>query len=411
MYLPRHIEEVIKKTAQIFPAVVITGSRQIGKTTLLQQILPEASYTTLDRVEVFEAALDSPERFLLLQEEPAIIDEVQYAPTLFRSIKILADQEKGKKGRFFLTGSQRYAMMQGVDESMAGRAGIIEMLGLSLREINQDLFNIPFLPTETYIKARQKSLSSQKKLDESSLWEIIFKGDLPELHSQPSLDASLYYNSYIETYLRRDVGDLAHVGDLLKFNRFMVLAAHLHGQILNKSDLADKAGVSYMTAERWLSVLEASNIIYLLKPFSANTRKRLVKSPKMYFLNSGLAARLQGFTEPGQLESSKEAGAYFEGFVLSEIIKSHLNSTGLLPEIYYYRDSNKNEIDIVLVEGLDLYPIEIKKAHRIQSKDAEAFRYLDEVKGYTRKSGAVIGNAEEPLPINENDWAIPVTFM
>lgn len=409
MYLRRHIEDTIEKAARTFSALDVTGPRQVGKTTMLQQLYPKASYVTLDRFDVLESAKDDPEEFLAIQKEPVIIDEVQYVPSLFRYIKIASDSQSGKKGRFFLTGSQRYAMMQGVDESLAGRAGIIEMLGLSFREIQQDAFAIPFMPTQEYLKKREQSL--RYPFDNVDIWNHIYKGDLPELYTNLELSVSLYYESYIEAYLRRDVRELAHVGDLAKFNRFLTMVAYSHGSILNKSDLADKAGISFPTAEKWLSVLEASNIIYLLKPFSANTRKRLVKSPKIYFLNSALAASLSGLSSPDQIMTSREAGAYFEGYVLSEIIKSHLNDSGRFPEIYYYRDSDKNEIDFVLVDGLDLYPIEVKKSRRPTKSDFSSFSYLDSFVGYQRKSGAVICNSTSPLPFQENNWAIPVTYL
>lgn len=409
MYLRRHIESVVKKNAQTFSALVITGPRQVGKTTMLQNLYPQASYVTLDRFDALESAQDDPEAFLDAQTEPVVIDEVQYAPDLFRYVKIASDSQKGKKGRFFLTGSQRYAMMQGVDESLAGRAGIVEMLGLSLREINEEDFTMPFWPTQKYLSERKQSHA--KAPDNASIWNMIYKGDLPELYINQELSVSLYYDSYIEAYLRRDVRDIAHVGDISKFNRFLTLTAYSHGSILNKSDLADKAGISYPTVERWLSILEASNIIYLLKPFVANTKKRIVKSPKLYFLNSALAASLSGLASPEQIMNSREAGVYFEGYVLSEIIKSHLNAKGRFPDIYYYRDSDKNEIDLVLVDGLDMYPIEVKKARTATKSDFAAFRYLDSFAGYHRKGGAVICNCETPLPFQDENWALPVTYL
>lgn len=410
MYVARHIEEAVKESARMFAAVVITGPRQVGKTTMLEQVFSKASYTTLDRVDVLEAAQADPERFLQLQEEPAIIDEIQYAPMLFRYIKIASDRQKQKKGRFFLTGSQRYAMMQGVDESMAGRAGIVEMLGLSMREIAQSSFKEPFLPSEAFIQKRRKAIE-KSTLSTSDIWDILFKGDLPELHVRDSISPMRYYDSYVETYLNRDVRNLAHVGDLMRFNRFLAFVSLIHGKQLNKSDLAEKAGISVPTVERWLSVLEASNIIYLLKPFYANSKKRLVKTPKLYFLNSGLAARLQGFESASTLEGSREAGSFFEGFVIAEIIKSHLNTSGAFPELYYYRDSNRNEVDLIITKGNKLYPIEIKKTSRAKTADIRAFLHLDELAGYQREQGALICNASEVLPLGKRDWVIPASYL
>jgi predicted AAA+ superfamily ATPase len=408
MYIKRHIEKVITEASRTFPAVIITGPRQVGKTTVLHECFPKANYTTLDHLDTLDAALNDPERFLDVQKKPTIVDEVQYAPKLFRYVKISIDKNRGSKGRFFLTGSQRYLMMQGVDESLAGRAGTIEMLGLSLREIERGSFYEPFMPSDHYVKAR---LKAPFKLSVSDIWNTIFIGDLPELHASPNMNTALYYESYIDTYLRRDVRGLAQVGDLSTFNRFMSIAAQRHGQLLNKADIASKSGVSVITVTRWLSVLEASNIIYLLKPFYANSNKRLVKTPKLYFLNSGLAAKLCGLSSARELEQSNQAGAFFEGFAIAEIIKSHLNASGSFPDLYFYRDSNRNEIDLLMLKGMDIYPIEIKMSTLARAGDTNAFKYLDELKGFTRKAGAVICNCTDPLPLDDNNWACPIQLI
>jgi predicted AAA+ superfamily ATPase len=408
VYIPRHIESVVQTAAQSFPAIILTGPRQVGKTTLLQQLNPLADYVTLDRLDTNDAARSDPERFLDTLRTPAIIDEAQYAPDLFRYVKIAIDAQRGEKGRFLLTGSQRFLMMQGIDESLAGRAAVVEMLGLSLREILGDAFREPFLPTQDYLENRRANIPHRKSL---TLWDLILLGDLPELHVSGAPAPRLYYDSYIDTYLRRDVRDLAHVGDLAAFSRFMAFAALRHGQQLNKTDLASLAGVSVATANRWLSVLEASNIIYLLKPFYANSQKRLAKTPKLYFLNSGLAARLCRFSSGEELEQSPLAGAFFEGLVITEILKSHLNASGQLPEIYYYRDSNHNEIDLIIQDGFDLYPIEIKKSSRARGADTKTFKHLDSLSAFRRGSGAVICNSLEPLPLPDNNWAIPLSYI
>ena len=404
-YIPRHIASVVEETARTFPVTLVTGPRQAGKTTLLRQEVPQASYVTLDRLDALAAAESQPERFLEALDEPAIVDEVQYAPDLFRYVKIQADARPRAKGRLFLTGSQRYQMMQGVDESLAGRAGIVEMLGLSLREIRRDPFGSPFIPTASY---REQRSPVDAKTDP---WEVMFRGDLPELNADPGMSVTRYYDSYIETYLRRDVRDLAHVGDLAKFNRFMGIVARTHGQMLNKSDLADKVDASFQTVDRWLSVLEASSIIYLLKPFAASTTKRLVKSPKLYFLNPGLAARLCGFGSAADLEASAQAGVFFEGFVISEVVKSFLNATGVMPSLYYCRDSNGREVDLVIEQGARLYPIEIKKAEIARPGDVKAFRLLDAFRGYEPQPGTVVCQTLSPLPLPGDAWALPLSYL
>lgn len=411
-YIYRHITPVVDNSSETFPVTIVSGPRQVGKTTLLLKEEPNAEYVTFDRLDTLQAAQDQPERFLSHLNHPSVIDEVQYCPDLFRYIKIAVDNNRNEKGYLFLTGSQRFQMMSNVDESLAGRAGIIEMLGLSLREILGDDFRKPFIPDESYIKNRQP-----KSLNED-IWSLIFRGDLPELIANPKMNSQIYYHSYIETYLGRDVRDLSHVGDLSKFARFLKIVASMHARILNKTALANEVDVSFATVERWLSVLEVSNIIYYLKPFSGNTKKRLVKSPKLYFLNSGLVASLCGIDSLQAIEESDMAGAFFEGYVVSEIVKSFVNKDGIMPDLYYYRDSNGKEIDLVIEDGKDLYPVEIKKAEIARPADTKAFLALDDFKGYTRKTGAVIcamGNSgsasARPLPLTDDAWALPVNYI
>ncbi len=405
-FVPRHIGSVIRETAVTFPIVLVTGPRQVGKTTLLKQLYPDIPYETLDRLDTLDSARDEPERFLRMLSEPAIIDEVQYAPNLFRYLKIIVDEQPRRKGRILLTGSQRFQMMQGLDESLAGRVGIVEMLGLSLREMLHDSFGGPFIPTETYVAERNPMKGASERL-----WDIIFRGDMPELFVDSAMSAVRYYDAYIETYLRRDVRDLAHVGELSRFNRFMGLVADLHGKILNKTDLANKADVSFQTVERWLSVLESSSLIYLLRPFAANTSKRLTKAPKLYFLNSGLVARLKGYESATELEKSRDAGAFFEGFVVAEVVKSFLNVNGIMPALSFYRDSNGNEIDLIIEKGGELYPVEIKKAEIARETDSKAFSQLDAFADYDRKPGVVICQTRDRLPMKEGAWALPVTYL
>lgn len=412
MFIPRHISSVVEKVAKTFPVTIISGARQIGKTTLLLSQHPQSEYLTFDKLDVLQAAQNAPERFVEALRSPTIIDEVQYCPDIFRYIKLGIDSGKFEKGSLFLTGSQRFQMMENVDESLAGRAGIIQMLGLSLREISLDNFTEPFIPTQEYIAQRKAPALKE------DIWEIIFRGDLPELTADKEMDPAIYYQSYIETYLRRDVRDLAHVGDLSKFNRFLKILAFEHGHILNKTSLSSACDTSFATIERWLSILEASDIIYFLKPFVANAKKRLVKSPKLYFMNSGLAASLCGYESAEDLCQSDVAGEFFEGFVISEIVKSFLNHDGRLPDLYYYRDSNGREIDAVIENGKRLYPIEIKKAEIARPSDAKTFKDLDAFSGYERQEGAVIcllgssaSGKASALPLTDDAWALPVTYI
>ncbi|MDR0499645.1 MAG: DUF4143 domain-containing protein [Coriobacteriales bacterium] len=273
--------------------------------------------------------------------------------------------------------------------------------------------NAPNSPAadDPYNALRESQHNSPAADASERIWNLIVRGDLPELHANEKIDTIQYYDSYIETYLRRDVRDLASVGDLAAFNRFMGLLAQTHGRQLNKTELATRTGVAVATIGRWLLVLEASGIIFMLKPLLVNTGKRLTKSPKLYFCNSGLAARLCRITTGKDLAQSPQAGEFFEGFVIAEIIKSHLNHTGTLPDVYYYRDSNRNEIDLVLANGSNLYPIEIKSSAAARPSDASAFRHLDALSSYVRKPGAVICNCDRPLPLPDGDWTIPVNLL
>jgi predicted AAA+ superfamily ATPase len=406
MFITRHAEQVLERAVRTFPAVMLTGPRQVGKTTLLRELLPQANYISFDSLDALASAQDNPERFSDSLATPIIIDEIQYAPELLHYLKMAIDARRSEKGRYFLTGSQRFLMMQGVDESLAGRLGTLELLGLSLREIRGDACRHPFIPSDEYFIGRAKE--GRDGQGTVATWEAIFRGDLPELYADPLIEPTLYYDSYIDTYLRRDVRDLAHVGDLTAFNRFMAFTAMAHAQSLNKNDLAMRTGISVPTVSRWLSVLEASGIVYLLKPFYANANKRLIKTPKLYFLNSGLAARLCRFASPDALMNSREAGAFFEGFVLTEVIKNHLNAHGRFPELFYYRDSNRNEIDIVLQDGTNLYPIEVKGAQMARESDSAKFKHLHGINGFACRTGAVVYDGTDILPLARDAWACPL---
>ena len=405
-YIKRNIETTIEKAAKMFPAVLVTGARQVGKTTVLKHNIRDIPYLTLDDPIILQSALDEPGSFFKTMLPPVIVDEIQYAPNLFTYIKMIAD-ESGKKGQFYLTGSQQFMMMKNVSESLAGRIGIINLLGLSLREIKGVDFNEAFIPTIDYIDKRRSTIH---KLNYMEIWEYIHKGFMPAMHvGNP--DWQMFYASYTKTYIERDVRDLTQVGDELKFIKFMTAVASRTSQMLNLTSVANEVGISVPTADRWLSVLISSNIVYLLQPYYNNIMKRTVKTPKLYFLDTGLAAYLTKWNSPEVIEAGAMSGAFFETFVVAEILKSYYNAGILEPSIYYYRDKDAKEIDIIIEESGTLYPVEIKKTSNPGKEHIENFSVLDKVKDINIGTGCVICMYENIININEKNISMPVTWL
>jgi len=357
MYIKRHLEKTLARAENMFGAILVAGSRQVGKTTLLRKAKAALPYITFDDPIMRASAVSEPGTFFRVSPPPLVLDEIQYAPQLFPHIKMLLDAQ-GEKGLFFLSGSQQYQMMRNVSESLAGRIGILNLFGLSLRERYGIDNYLPFVPTSEYLEARK---SCPAPLDYNTAWAIIHRGALPAMAVDAAMDWQLFYASYVRTYLERDVRDLAQVGDEVKFLRFMSASAAMTGQLLNLASLARDAGVSQPTAERWLSILRASNLVYLLQPFHNNVIKRAVKTPKLYFLDTGLTAYLTRWNTPEVLQFGAMAGAFFESLVISEILKSYANDGVLDPPLYFFRDKEQNEIDLLIQRDQTLYPIEIKK--------------------------------------------------
>jgi hypothetical protein len=405
-YIKRNIEITIEKAAKMFPAVLVTGARQVGKTTVLKHNIKDIPYLTLDDPIILQSALEEPGSFFKTMPPPVIIDEIQYAPNLFTYIKMIAD-DSGKKGQFYLTGSQQFMMMKNVSESLAGRIGIINLLGLSLREIKGVDFNEAFVPTIDYIDKRR---STVQRLNYKEIWEYIHKGFMPAMHVD-NPDWQMFYASYTKTYIERDVRDLTQVGDELKFIKFMTAVASRTSQMLNLTSVANEVGISVPTADRWLSVLISSNIVYLLKPYYNNIMKRAVKTPKLFFLDTGLAAYLTKWNSPDVIEAGAMSGAFFETFVVAEILKSYYNAGVLEPSIYYYRDKDAKEIDIIIEESGTLYPVEIKKTSNPGKEHIENFSVLEKVKDINIGTGCVICMYENIININEKNISMPVTWL
>lgn len=406
-YIKRHAETTVITLSKMFGAVLVAGPRQVGKTTMLQRITAGMSYATLDDPIIRVAAQEQSGTFFKDNPPPVFVDEIQKAPELFPQIKMYIDREH-KKGQFFMCGSQQFHMMKGVGESLSGRLGLVTLLGFSLRERYGITDDTPFIPTEEYFAQRRKQLVN---IPYASVWEMIHRGSMPELCENPDFDWQMFYGAYVQTYIERDVRALSEIGDTVKFTRFMTAAAASTGQLVNIASMARDIGISQPTAERWLSILVASNIVYLLKPYSNNITKRAVKTPKLYFLDTGLAAYLTRWNTPEVLKSGAMAGAFFESFVISEIIKSYYNRGIVEPPLYFYRDKDMNEIDLVIVEDGTLYPLEMKKHADPQKKDMDAFDIIDNIPGVKRGPGGVICLYDNLVTLKGSDRVIPISYL
>jgi predicted AAA+ superfamily ATPase len=384
-------------------AVVVTGARQVGKTTLIETLKPDIPKLTFDDLPVRQRAIAEPSVFFDFYPPPVFIDEVQYAPVIFHYIKILLDNSRNK-GDFFLAGSQSFELMDNVAESLAGRAGILELHGLSLREINGEDWNKPFLPTMEYLKER---MASKIPMNVPKSWETIHRGCLPELVANPGFNWQAFYADYIKTYVERDVRKLTQVADEDSFYKFMAVCAAMTGQMLNLSSLAKDVGISEPTAKRWLSILKTSGLVYLLKPYSTNAISRAVKTPKLHFLDIGLAAYLTRYLSPEILLSGAMSGHFFESFVVGEILKSYANA-GLEVDLYHLRDGHQKEIELLIHENNTLYPIEIKASAEPGTKDIKNFDMLDEIKNVNVGEGGVICLAKDLLPLKGQHKIIPL---
>ena len=420
MFYKRTIETAVSSISKTFPVLVLTGPRQVGKTTLLQTMAEKGrKYVALDNPTDRALAKSEPELFLQRYSPPIIIDEVQYAPELFDYIKIYADKYKNC-GDFWLTGSQTFHLMKNVTESLAGRAGIVRMQGLSNSEIDATDFG-PFTVEPQMLIER---LNNAKGLTLPEVFERIFKGSFPRLYENPDVDRKQFYESYLESYISRDVKDLTQVADELSFLSFINVAAARTATNVNYETLAGETGISAPTAKQWLSVLVSSGLVALIPPFSNNALKRVIKSPRMYFLDTGLCAYLTRMNSPEFLEGSAMDGAFFETWVVSEIYKSYINN-GERPPLYFYRDQNKKEIDLIIHRNNTVNPIEIKKGSApkdavknfsilkpIEEEPDEEDRFSGAAHLKTEiGTGAVICLSSNVLPIDKKNWLVPAWLI
>jgi len=408
MYYERVIKELVKNISETFPVLLVTGPRQVGKTTLLEHLQEkERSYVTLDDLDERALAKSDPALFLQRHRPPVIIDEVQYAPELFSAIKVIVDREK-KNGLFWLTGSQKFELMKGISETLAGRVGICELLGLSQGEIQGRVSDShPFLPSKGFIS---KMLSSkQKGVTLHRVYEEIWRGAFPKIVSSHNVSRDIFYSSYIQTYVQRDVRDLSKIGYLTTFQRFLKVAAARTGQLINYANMAIDIDVDQKTVKSWISILETSGLIYLLQPYQSNVTNRLVKTPKLYFLDTGLCSYLTGWSTPESLELGSMSGAILETYLFTEILKTYLYS-GVRPNLYFYRDKDQKEIDLLIEYDGCLYPVEFKKTATPTLNAAKNFHVLE-------KLNVKIGHAvvfcfkEKALPLSETVTALPINYI
>lgn len=404
MYITRAIEDRVQSINITFPILLVTGPRQVGKTTMLKRMAePSRKYVTLDDPTLRDLANREPAFFIQRFAPPVLIDEIQYAPQLLPYIKMYVDEHK-QNGDFWMTGSQTFHVMDLVRESLAGRVGVVRMMGLSNREINKN----PFGAFEVDPKQLLTSMASYKKMDLAATYQRIFRGSMPRLYELPEMSREEYFESYLSTYIGRDVRDLTQVADELAFLRFVAIVAARTATNVNYQTLAQETGISAPTAKHWLSLLVSSGLVAVTEPYFNNALKRVVKAPRMYFMDTGLAAYLTRWSSAETLEAGAMSGPIFETWVVTEIYKSYLN-TGVRPPMYFYRDSNQKEIDLILVKNDTLSPLEIKKTNAPRN----ATKNFNALKGAaaTIGTGGVICLAQDLLPIDGNNWIIPAWMV
>ena len=405
-YIKRDIESKILSLSQEYACILITGPRQVGKTTVLRQLMSsDRNYVTLDDLEERKLAKTDPALFLQMHDLPVFIDEVQYAPELFSYIKIAIDNGAAP-GSFWLTGSQAFRMMELAQESLAGRTALLHMPGLSQHEIYGSGASAPFSVGLEALKAR-KATGAPASLE--GIYQRIWNGSLPGYVSGKFTDRNVFYSSYLQTYIDRDVSELVALTDKLLFQDFIRAAACRAGQMLNIHDIAQDVGVSDDTAKRWLQVLAKSDIIFYLRPYSNNLLKRTVKTPKLYFFDTGLVAYLTRYSSPEILQNGAINGAILENYVVAEILKSYQNNAQDCL-LWYYRDKINNEIDMVIESDGQLHPLEIKRSVNPGSELVGAFSILD--KGSVpRGTGAVLCMRPELSAINSQNFIVPIWMI
>lgn len=409
MYITRHMEKPVMELNEQYPVLLLTGPRQVGKTTMLEHLIEVEGKgrkkVSLDDLTLRELAKTDPKMFFQLYQPPLLIDEVQYAPELFPYIKILVD-ERHQPGDFWLTGSQLFKMMEGVQESLAGRVALLHLSPLSQSEIMKRPPEPPFSLELPLLSERQ---NGRQMLNTPEVFQRIHQGGMPALVTGTYSNASIFYSSYIDTYMERDVRRLSNDIDSLKFLRFLRSVAARTSQQVNYKGIADDAEIDQTTAKNWLHVLEALGIIFLLEPYSNNVLKRTVSTPKLYFYDSGIVCYLTRWSSPETAMEGAMSGALLENYTVAEIIKTYQNA-GQEPFLYYYRDKDAREIDLILERDGKLFPIEIKKMASPPKKLTKVFDLIDK-SPLQRGTGAILCMADQLGAFDQNNLIVPISLI
>lgn len=405
-YIKRELERKFLKLNDFFKVVLVTGARQVGKTTMLKHLSsPERTYVTMDNAMARELAKTDPVLFFQTYKPPILIDEVQKAPELFEQIKIICD-ESDEKGLIWLTGSQQYKMMARVRETLAGRIGILELYSMSAREKAGLVFEDDLDFSLETLQARQKKLP---KNDIVKVFKHIWEGGMPQVQDADDELRGEYFNSYIDTYLMRDVAEAGGITDTVRFRKFLVACASLVSEQLNLKTLAESADIAQGTAKEWLKILEGLRIVYLLSPYSNNELKRLSKTPKLYFCDTGLCAYLSMWLTADTLRNGAASGHYYENYVVMELVKNYAYAKSKV-NITYFRDSNAKEIDLFIEENNVIHPLEIKKSASPDRREIKKYSVIDKI-SLNRGNGGIICMCEEPIPIDADNCFIPSNLI
>lgn len=396
----RDIENKIKKINETFRVLVLTGPRQVGKSTLLDFLMPDnMTKISLDDETLRTMAINDPRQFIETYKKPLFIDEVQYAPELFSYIKMEVDKDKSR-GQYWLSGSQAFDLMKGVTESLAGRAGILKMNSFSYNEIsrndNSNIFDL-------------EDLKQKEFIDVNKAFELIFNGGMPELYDIPEMDRNDFYNSYINTYIERDVRKIKDIGNIETFKKFMRAIAVRTGTTLNYHNISAEIGVTDKTVKAWISVLVNNGIVYLLEPYSSSEIKRLTHMPKIIFMDTGLACHLANWQSARDLQLSEDSGRFLESYIVSEIIKGYDNK-GLKLDISHLRNRESEEIDLIIRKNNTIYPIEIKKTSSPKKEMLKNFKYLENVREKIGVGG-IICTYDKLMKLDEKNYIIPISSV